>query len=402
MPTYLYKAKQGPQKSIEGELVAESRAAAVAAVDAMGYHPVWVREKTAEDGARRRLLKVRRVTRRDVTVFTRQLAGLIRSGVPILRALLTLAEQTEKRAFRRVIEHIEHAIRDGKMLSESLSAFPTLFSELYVNMVRAGESGGILDHVLERLADAREKEEDTRRRVQAAVAYPTLVLIVGVVTVFVLFSFFLPRVAELFEGYGKLPMPTLILIGISRFFSDYWYWMVFGVLLVLALFNRLAAMEKGRGLVDTMKLRTLFLGRFIRDVGIARCARTLALLIDAGIPIDKALALSGDTLNNAVMRDELDTVRRDTVQQGMRLSEGLKRARYFPPFVANMAAVGEEAGRLDEALGEVALFYEKEVEQRSRLATSLLEPVLILVVGLIVGFIVAAMLLPIFELSTRI
>jgi type II secretory pathway component PulF len=399
MPIYAYKAKHGPQQTVEGELNAASRGDALAAVEGMGYSPVWIRLKT-DRGARSRWQFARRIHGRDVTVFTRQLASLIRSGVPILRALRTIQGQTENRRMGQLVAELEVIIRDGGMLSDALSRYPALFPPLFLDMVRAGESGGVLDLTLTRLADAREKEEDVRRKVQAATAYPLLVVIVGVITVFVLLTFFLPQVVALFEDFEHLPLPTRILIGASNFFSRYWYWLALFMMLLVVVVKRLAAMERGRSLFDAVALGLPLIGRFVRESEIARFARTLALLIDAGVPIDKALTLGANTLRNAILREEVEAARVGTVQKGAPLSEGLRRARHFPAFVSNMTAVGEEGGRLDESLLEVAAFYEKEVDQQARLVTSLIEPALILVVGALVGFIVAAMLLPIFELGT--
>lgn len=401
MPTFIYKAKDGPGKTVEGELDAESRAVAVADLDVMGYSPVWVREKDTDSG-KTAAFRSRKISQRDITVFTRQLASLTKSGVPILRALSTIGEQTENRNLRTVVEDLESTIRDGNMLSDALAKYSELFSELYINMVRSGESAGILDTILFRLTEAREKEDEMRRKVQSAIAYPMLIVFVGIVTVFVLLAFFLPRVVDLFKDYRDLPLSTRFLIGTSNFFAQNWYWIVLAVFLLIAVFKRLASLEKGKTFIDRIKLHMPLVNRFIRESDIARFAGTLSLLIDVGIPIDKGLALSANTLRNTVLRDEIEKIRQDIVRQGLPLSAGLKRTRYFPVFVANMAAVGEEAGRLDESLAEIALFYEKEVDQQSKLAVSLLEPVLILAVGVIVGFIVAAMLLPIFKISTAL
>ena len=401
MPTFQYKAKDGPARTVEGELEADSRGAALLAVDSMGFSPVWVREKDgAHRARRRRLFRRRRVRRHDVTLFTRQVASLTRAGVPILRALRTIASQTDNDRFGRVVRAIEGTIRDGSMLSEALAKFPKLFPQLYINMVRSGESGGILDTILTRLTEAREREDEMRRKVQAATAYPLLIVTVGIGTVFVLLTFFLPRVLDLFKDFDKLPLATRMLIRISEFFSANWHWIVIFGLLLIAVARRIAAGEKGKTFFDAAKLRLPLIGAFLKQTDVARFARTLALLIEAGIPIDRALLLARNTVHNAVLQEEIDHIHTSTVRQGMPLSDGLRRSTLFPPLVSNMAAVGEEGGRLDEALFEVAQFYEKEMEQQSRLAMSLLEPILILVVGAIVGVIVAAMLLPIFELST--
>ena len=399
MPTFEYKAKQGPAKTVTGSVEAESRSAAAAELEAKGCHPVWIREEEEGAGKTGRPRRCGRIRRRDVTVFSRQLASLTKSGVPILRALATIAGQTDNPAMRRVVGDLESTIRDGSMLSEAMAGYPSVFPELYVNMVRAGESAGLLDTMLFRLAEAREKEDETRRKVQAAMAYPTLVLVVGAVTVLVLLAFFLPKIIGLIEDFEDLPLPTRILIASSDFCAANWYWFVILAGLVAAVFNRLAALERGRMFVDGLKLHLPFMRRFVLESEIARFGRTLSLLIGAGIAIDKALSLSAQTLHNSVLRDEVEHARDATVNQGEPLSSGLRQAPHFPAMVANMCAVGEEAGKLDESLSEIAAYYESEVDQRSRIVTSLLEPILILVVGGVVGFIVAAMLLPIFRLS---
>jgi type II secretory pathway component PulF len=398
MPTYLYKAKDGPGSAVEGEVSAESESAAAAAVDAMGLSPVWVREKTESSGKAIRSM-VRGVAPREITVFSRQLASLLKSGVPILRALTTIRDQTEKAAFRRVVDDIENRIRRGDMLSDALKRHPRLFPELYINMVRSGEWGGVLDTILARLAESREQEEEMRRKVQAALAYPLLVVAVGFSTVFILLAFFMPKVISLFEGYRNLPLPTRILIAVSHFFSSSWYWMVLLAILLVAVYRRTSSHEQGRLAMDRFKLRVPFLRQFIQQSEIARFSRTLSLLLDSGVSVDRGLDLSARTLRNTALRQEVEEVRHHTVQQGMAMSAGLKKAKHFPSFVANMAAVGEESGKLETALTEVAVFYEKEVEQQSRMAVSLLEPVLILIVGTVVGLIVTAMLLPIFDLG---
>lgn len=402
MPRYRYKAKEGPGKTVERELIADSRAAAVARIEALGFIPVWVREAGRGHRAASGRPGSRGIRRSDVTIFTRQFASMSRAGVPILRALHSIHEQTENPRFQAVVADLEHAIRDGAMLSEAMRHYPLLFPELYVNMVASGEAGGVLDTMLYRLADAREQEDESRRRVQAALAYPSLVAATGVVTVFVLLTFFMPRVMALFTHYNRLPLPTRILLGTSAFLSAYWYWMVLGVGLLLVVFQRLAAMDRGRLLVDTLKLRLPLLGRFLRDVELARFARVFALLINAGIPIDNVLQLSAKSIHNSVLGRELEEVRQRTVRQGLALSEGIKRSSFFPSFVGNMLAVGEETGRIDESLNEVAQFYEGSVARQSRMAVSLLEPVLLLVVGVVVGFIVFAMLMPIFEMGVQL
>ncbi len=401
MPLFVYKAKQGPHHTEEGVVDAFSRAEAADVLSARGLVPIYIKEREG-CGTEKPRRWARRVKRRDVVIFTYQLASLIRSGVPILRALSTIREQTEHPRFKRLVGEIEGHIRDGEMLSDALQRQGPYFPELYVSMVRSGESGGVLDTVLTRLAEAMDKEEETRRSVQSAMAYPLLTLSMGLLTVFILLTFFLPRVLSLFDEYESLPLPTRILVGTSDFCEANWYWLVFGLLLVGAIFRRMATHERGRLYVDGLKLKLPLIGKFLLLTDIARFSRTLALLLQSGLSIDRVLILGAQTASNHVLREEIDDVRLQTVSQGVPFSEGLKKASNFPVFMANMCAVGEEGGRLDEALDEVAGFYERQIERQCQLAISLLEPILILVVGALVGFIVAAMLLPIFELGTRL
>ncbi len=396
MPTYHYTAKSGPGHAREGDLIADSEADALARLEAMGYTPIRLREQALPNARRH----ARPVGRRDITVFTRQMAGLLKAGVPMLRALATVAAQADKYRGARLIESLADAVRNGVPLSTALSEHPHLFSSVYISMVRAGESAGALDRVLRCLAEVREKEDAMRQRVQAAIAYPLLLLGVGAVTVFVLLAFFMPRVIVLFEGLERLPWPTRLLLAISGWVSRYRFWILLVSALPVVLIHRLTGFERGRLWMDRLLLRMPLVKSFLLFDDVARFSRTLALLITAGVPISGALTLAAATLQNRVLRDEIEAVRDATVQQGRAFSEGLRRARYFPPFLATMTAVGEEGGRIEETLDETALYYERETDRMGQLVSALLEPVLILTVGALVGFIVAAMLLPIFELGT--
>lgn len=400
MPRYEYKAKDGPSKTVAGYMEADSKEAVIANLDMQGLVPVWV--KNAPPAKRNQYSSIlsRRVSFRDITLFTGQLASLLKSGVPILRAMSIISEQTENLRLSRIVEQLEQSIRDGNMLSVALADFSTYFPELYLSMVRAGEASGTLDVILERLAQSREKEEDIKRQLQSALAYPLLIVIVGFATVFGLLAFFLPKVVVLFRDYGDLPLPTKILINTSDFFSANWYWILLVLGLIAAILQRIASIEKGRIFFDKLKLRMPFIGKFITEAEISRFARTLALLIDAGMPVDRALGMSAQAMRNSVLREEVEKIRENTIERGEAVSSGMRRSMFFPAMITNMAAVGEEGGRLDESMNEAAVYYEKQCEQRSRLAISLVEPLMILLVGGLVGFIVAAMLLPIFKLGT--
>jgi type II secretory pathway component PulF len=402
VPTFAYKAKHGPDKTVDGEVQSENRAAAVARLERMGYSPLWIEEVA---GSQRGTPSTRghKIKTRDITVFTRQLGGLLRAGVPILRALTTIQQQTENAALRGVVMEISGSVRDGRTFSESLSRYPALFSDLYVNMVRSGESAGMVDEILMRLAEARESDDEIRSRVIAAIAYPALVLSVGVLSVFVILTFFLPRIMHLFEGSTVvLPWPTRIVMAVSSVCSNYWGGLVALVGVSLLLLGRYFKTEAGRMALDGMLLKLPVIGAFAQDTDIVRFARTLALLVKAGISVDRALALSGNTLVNGRLRAAVLAAANETVHQGATVAAGFKRRSEIPGFVTNMVAVGEESGRLDEALMEVAAFYQRELDRDLRQVTTLLEPALILLVGVVVGFIIFAMLLPIFQIGQAV
>ncbi|MEI8121451.1 MAG: type II secretion system F family protein [bacterium] len=401
MPTFLYKAKQGPDRTVEGEIAAESRPAAMVKLERMGCSPLYLEEMSGSKRVARP--KTGRIRSREITVFTRQLAGLLRAGVPILRALTTIQKQTENATFQSVVMDLSGSIRDGRSLSESLARTPALFPELYVNMVRSGESAGMLDEILMRLAEARENDDELKSRVASAIAYPAFVLGVGALSVFVILTFFLPRIVHLFDGMSQtLPIPTRVVLAVSGVFSNYWLALVVVLAIAVFLARRTLKTEAGRMALDSALLRLPVLGDFARDTDVVRFSRTLSLLIKAGISVDRALALSGNTLMNRKLRAAILAAAEETVRQGATIADGFTKRPEIPEFVTNMVAVGEESGRLDEALLEVAAFYQRELDRDLRLVTTLLEPVLILLVGVVVGFIIFAMLLPIFQIGQAI
>jgi type II secretory pathway component PulF len=401
MPRFLYKAKQGPTKTVEGEIVADSRQAAVERIDRMGYSPIVVEEQDFEDRQQVHL-SGRGIRSRDVNVFTRQLASMIRAGVSILRALRTIQNQTENKRMAAVVGELEGAIRDGRMLSEALMTYPRLFPDLYVNLVRSGESAGALDTMLQRIADARDKEEELRKKVQSALAYPALIVLMGILTVGVMVGYLLPRIEELFPSVEDLPWPTQALVVVSGVVSDQGLLMLLLLALMALIVRQTASTGKGRSFLDGILLRVPWVGVFVRQADISRFARTLGLLVQTGISIDRALGLSAATLSNQVLREEVEAVRVATIERGSSVAGALEQSQHFPLFATNMIAVGEETGSLEEALDEIAAFYEREVDLLMRMVTTLIEPILIMVIGAVVGFIVFAMLMPIFEIGQAV
>jgi type II secretory pathway component PulF len=419
MPVYTYKAKKGPKELVQGELEAASQDNAVARLEEMGLTPVNVVAKGVERDNKKletafhrgggtpvppprwnAVSGLGRVRTRDIDTFTRQMASLIRAGVPVANALSLIAGQSSETPLGSVVSGLEKEVKDGKMLSEAMGKYRNLFNNLYLSLVKSGEKAGVLDETLTRLASHREKEDEIRRRIQAALAYPLLIITVGIATVFIMLTYFLPKLVGLFENMRQaLPIPTKILIGMSGFFSANWYWILMALVLAGAIFGRVKPGSKKKFVFDMIKLHVPFVNKFIMDAEAAKFTKTLGLLLESGVPIHQSLELATKTLDNDALREGLSTVSREIVSQGSSLSGSLKRSRIFPAFVTNMIAVGEEGGKLEGALREVTSTYEKEVEQAMKIATALLEPILILVVGSVVGFIVFAMLLPIFNIG---
>lgn len=410
MPTYIYKAKKGPKEVLQGEIEANSQDSAVSKLIETGLTPVSVVEKGTDrlsvEGGRPAPKTAARKPKTDVgaksqeiDIFTRQLASLIKAGVPVLRALSLIVSQTQHKTLKEVVAELEHQIREGSLLSDSMSGYPRIFNSLYISMIKAGEKGGALEEVLYRLAEYREKEQELKRKIQAAITYPVFVVVVGAITVFIMLTFFLPKLAGLFESIQKLPLPTRILMGTSSFMHDNWYWFIMAFVLIWALLARGKAGSKKKFLIDFVTLRLPVMKDFVKNNEIAKFSRTLGLLLKNGISVHESLQLATDTLDNEALKDKLNLAKQEILNKGSTLSASLKKIDLFPVFAVNMIAVGEEGGHLEESLAEIANVYEREVEQSMKIMASLLEPILILIVGGIVGFIVFAMLLPIFNIG---
>jgi len=413
MPTFIYQAKRTPTETVSGEMDAASPESAVHRLIDAGLSPVSVELKpppTPHPSAGATALQARRaaaaegVSRRlrsrDIDRFTRQLASLIKSNVPILRALSLIADQPGSPEMKEVVADLARQVSQGRQLSEALARYPRGFDPLYISLVIAGERGGALDEALLRLAEHREKELETRRRVQAALAYPAFVTVVGLGTVFAVLTLFLPRVIGLFENMKQeLPLPTRALIGMTRFLRGNWYLIVLVLAVLVWVLSRHRPGSRLKALLDMAKLHIPLVRNLVAHAEIARFCRTLGLLIRNGISVHEGLTLATGTVDNAALQARIEQVGAEIVNKGATLSASLLRAGVFPVFAVNMIMVGEESGQLEGALLEVARVYDTEVEQALRVMLSLLEPVLILVIGGMVAFIVFAMLLPIFNIG---
>jgi general secretion pathway protein F len=401
MPRFTYRAKRGPKEELSGAIEAENRNAALQKLTAMGYFPISIEQEDIEKSAlaKNPFLYFRKISVRDLSIFTRQLADLLEAGLPLVRALSVLERQTGNRFLQGVIRDLREFVQDGNPLSSSLQRHPRIFSTLFVSMVRSGETGGSLESVLLRLAEFQESQDELNTTVRRAMAYPALMAIVGTITIFVLITFVIPKIVSMFQDLNQtLPLPTIILLNISHFIRDFW-WILFGVfLLIYFAFIRIARTHEGKLVIDRFKLSFPMMGRLVLRTEIARFSRTLSTLLNNGVPILEALTVVINIMENEILKEDTRTAQRE-VRGGSSLTKGLSKSSYFPVFVTNMVAIGEESGALEKALLKVALSYEREVDKTVKMLTALLEPLMILTIGLILGFIVIAMLLPIFELS---
>ena len=402
MQKFLYKAKDGRKQLMEGILEAETERGALSKLSQMGYFPLSIQKEEAgpqRQASSRSFSIFTGIRRRDITFFTRQLSDLLEAGLTLMRALNVIQDQTENPRLQEILGDIVSHVRDGKSFSDALAVYPKVFPPIYVSMVRSGEVGGILGGVLSRLADFSEKEEELQGKVRAAMAYPALICLVGMGTVAVLLIFVVPKLVLLFQDVGQvLPLPTQILIAVSNGVAKYWW----GALLIAALggfLGKRQSLPQGARLaIDRIKLRLPVWGSLIKKVEIARFARSLATLLSHGVPILQAMQSVYQATGNEMLKGELQKIG-DQLRGGTTLSQGMRQSRIFPNLVINMVSVGEEAGSLDRSLIKIADTYEREADRAMKMMTALVEPVMILVMGSVVGFIVVSMLLPIFQID---
>jgi len=342
-----------------------------------------------------------KVTQGDVTIMTRQLATLIIAGLPLLRALELITKQERNPTFKGILGNIAESVSQGNNLSEAMQAHPKVFDKLFVNMIRAGEAGGVLDKVLDRLAKFREKAERIQKKVKSALVYPGVVMTVAVVIVYILMVKVVPSFQKLLDNQ-KTAMPPLtkIVIGISQLLTVYWWATPILVVGGYFLLKQWLSTEKGKELFDRMIFRLPKVGTFVQIVSVSRFARTFGTLMASGVPILQSISITRDTLDNVVIAKSLERVH-DRVRDGEPLSVPLEQSGVFPQMVTSMIQVGEETGQLPEMLNRVADIYDEEVDNAVTALTSIIEPVLIVFLAVVVGAIVLAMFLPLIALITK-
>ena len=398
MTVFEYKARTRGGEMLEDKMEGEDTGSVASSLRQQGLLVIDIKEQGV--GQRDILEPFKRVSLDDVVVFTRQFATVINAGLPIVRALYILGEQTSNKKLRDALAKVREDVEAGLALSEALDKHPKIFNRLYVEMVRAGEIGGVLDDVLLRIADQLEADQELRRKVKSAMTYPTVVLIMAIMAAAIMLIFIVPIFAQMFEDLGgTLPLPTRIALGLSDLLTG------FGGLLVAALlvggvvfFLRWKETEQGRKVWGRVVLRIpAKIGEVVQKVALARFARTLGSLSAAGVPILQALEITAGSSGNYVIEQAL-LKSRDSVRQGIPIFKPLEEEAVFPPMVTRMIAIGDETGDLDGMLEKIGDFYESEVDATVKALTSIIEPLMIVVVGGIVGGIIVAMYLPMFKI----
>lgn len=397
MPTFIYKAKKDNAETVVGEVVARDADDAIDQVGHLGLTPVSVHEKAGEGSVKG--AQGRSVGLKEMYVFTRQLVGLLKSGVSILQALELLARQSRNRSFARVLLDVASGVRNGKSFSASLADHPRVFSELYVAMARAGEESGKLKELLGNMAGYYRKQDEVAMKIRTALAYPIFMLVVGIASVFFILTYVMPRIAVLFDGLNTaLPWPTVMVMTLSKVAAKGWP-VLFIVVLILAIFFRsVDQAQKFRRSLKRLLFRLPFANELAMKIDTERFSRTLSLLLDSGIPILQALEIAIPTLDNEVMKQALWACH-SKVSGGMGFGEALQESEVVPDIFAQLITVGEESGELAGSLGDIADTYDQEVTEATKAITTLLEPAMILVIGLVIGFIVFAMLMPVFQMD---
>lgn len=402
---YVYTAINKEGKTIHGATEAADKESVVESLNRQGIHPLIVKPEKDKSSLLDKLQHSNKVKLKDLVVFTRQLSTMISAGVPITRSLATLKDQAENKYFQKVIGSISKDVEGGIPLADAFSKFPNVFSSVYINMVRAGEAGGILDDILKRLATQVEQEASMKKKIKSAMAYPVVILSITIMAFFAIMLVIIPKLGKIMKDLGgedaQLPIYTQAMLGVSDFIQHniILIVIVFGVSAVFL--RRYIKTKQGRLKFHLLLLKMPIIKTVVVKVAVARFARTFASLMAAGVGVLDALEVTGGAIGNKVIEAELKAAAKG-VKNGKQLSEMLSDSQYFPPIVSQMLAVGEETGQIDTILVKVADFYEEEVSALIDGLSSLIEPIMIIVLGALVGLIAASVMGPIANLSKNI
>ena len=403
LAVFEYKGVTAAGRTVSGIVDAENLRIARQKLRSDGIYPTDVTHERMQTGILTRDISPRallqHISKQDLAVMTRQMATLLKAGLPLVSCLTAMADQVENPRLTKILTQVRERVNEGSSLAQALQEFPKVFSDLYINMVSAGEASGALELVLLRLAEYTERQVRIHNRIRAAMIYPAVMTLVSLGVLAVLLTFVVPKFVSIFaELQQALPVPTQVLIAVSSFFRGYWYLILLllaGCLFLLARYRRT---PRGRNLFDRVNLRIPVFGRLVRLGIVIRFARTLSTLLGSGVPLLKALDILSRVVNNTVFETAIDAAR-ESVIEGASLSQPLKQSGVFPPILIHMVTSGEQSGQMEEMLTKVADFYEEEVETLTSMLTSLLEPALILGMALVVAFVVISILLPLLEMN---
>jgi len=401
MATYVFKAMDLTGAKATGEVEAESKQKVADQLKSRGLIVLDIKDKSGSKELEIPFLN--RIKATDLTIMTRQLSTMVSSGMTILRALYVLESQTENKKLQAILVAIRKDVEAGLPLSDAFEQHPKVFSPLFVAMTRAGETGGMLEQSLIRIADQLEAEDRLRRQVKSAMVYPSVVISFALIVLLALVAFIVPVFVGVFKEFGgSLPTITKVTVAMSHILTGYWYLMLAGVVAVVYAFRKWKSSTTGRAQWDRFRLRIPFkIGDIVQKIALARWSRTLSALVKAGVPLLAALDITAKTAGNKVVEDAMAAVI-ESVKRGGTIAAPLKDAPVFPGMVTHMVGVGEETGALDQMLTKIADFYEDQVEAAVKALTSILEPVMIVLVGGVVGFIVISMYMPLFKVYDQI
>ncbi|MEN6520125.1 MAG: type II secretion system F family protein [Armatimonadota bacterium] len=400
MSTFAYTAIDGTGRMVRGKMDAETEQSVLNKLHEQNLHIVSVSRQ--REGKKMPTVGNKKVKLKSMVVFSRQFATMIDAGIAVVRCLDILEGQTKDDALKPAIGQCKRDVKAGLSLTDAFSKHPNVFSRLYINMVRAAETGGILDQILDRLSTFLEKEDEVRSKIKSAMIYPVMVLVFAVLMILALFMFVLPKFKEIFVSMNvKMPFITQMLFDGSTFLRTYWY-----VLLILVVgsyigYKSYSKTEQGRFQIDKLKLKVPAIGELVQKMAISRFSRTFATLIASGVPMMRSLEIVGETSGNVVIAQAVENAR-TAIREGQKISTPLAQSGLFPNMVTHMIDIGEETGRLSDMLLKVSDFYDQEVEGAVKALTSLIEPCLIVVMGGIVGFIAVSIMAPIFKLVSSI
>lgn len=400
MPTYNWEGKLKTGEVKKGEMVADTVSIARIQLRKLRIVPIRIREK--KDPAAARFSFRRRIPEKNIVVFTRQFATMINAGLPLVQCLGILAAQEENAAFLKVISQVKGDVESGQSLAEALKKHPKVFNDLYTNLVEAGEAGGILDVILVRLSTYIEKLQKLKKKVKGAFVYPAVVVGVAIFVMAIILIFVIPVFEKMFSDFGQaLPIPTQVVIELSRFVKKNILFLIVGFGFLLILLRNFYRTSAGKYLVDDFSLRLPIFGPLLRKVAVAKFARTFGTMVSSGVPILEALEIVARSAGNKVIEKAIVKAR-SSISQGKTIAEPLSESKVFPVMVTQMIQVGESSGELDTMLGKIADFYDDEIDAAVGTLTSMLEPVLMVILGGLVGGLVIAMYLPIFKMAAVI